>query len=314
MSINRRTWLAAVSAGAAAAGPRGAYATPLATADKSSLKFCLNTATIRGQNLKIVAELEIAAKAGYDGFEPWVDRIDQHVKEGGSLKDLGKRARDSGVSIEDAIGFAQWIVDDADRRRKGLEDAKRIMGMLQELSCPRLAAPPAGANDARVASIPMLTMAERYGALCKLGEVMGITPLAEHWGHSKNLSRLGEAVLVALESGHRNASVLPDVYHLYKGGSEFSGIKLLGSATAGIFHMNDYPAKPPRAEIRDEHRIYPGDGIAPLTDLLRDLRAIGFCGMLSLELFNREYWKQDPLEVAKTGLAKMRSVASASMT
>ena len=65
--------------------------------------------------------------------------------------------------------------------------------------------------------------------------------------------------------------------------------------------------------LRDEHRIYPGDGIAPLTDLLRDLRAIGFRGMLSLELFNREYWKQDPLEVAKTGLAKMKAVASGSV-
>ena len=308
-SINRRTWLAAVSAGAAAAGPRGAYAAPLAEA-APSFRFCLNTATIRGQNLKVVAELEIAVQAGYDGFEPWVDGIDQYVKEGGSLKDLGKRARDLGVSIEDAIGFAQWIVDDADRRRKGLEDAKRIMGMLQELGCPRLAAPPAGANDARTAAIPVLTMAERYGALCQIGESMGITPLAEHWGHSKNLSRLGEAVLVALESGHRNASVLPDVFHLYKGGSEFTGIKLLGGTTAGIFHMNDYPAEPPRAQIRDEHRIYPGDGIAPLKELLRDLRAIGFRGMLSLELFNREYWKQDPLEVAKTGLAKMKAVAT----
>src|SRR5947209_5830785 len=105
-SINRRTWLAAVSAGAAAVGPRSAYGTPLADSAQP-FKFCLNTATIRGQNLKIIAELEIAAKAGYDGFEPWVDRIDQYVKEGGSLKDLGKRVRDSGVSIEDAIGFAQ---------------------------------------------------------------------------------------------------------------------------------------------------------------------------------------------------------------
>jgi 2-keto-myo-inositol isomerase len=307
--INRRNWLAAVSAGATVA----ATAQPAAAAADQPFKFCLNTATIRGQNRPLAEELEIAAQAGYDGFEPWVDRIEQHVRTGGSLKDLGKRARDRGVSIEDAIGFAQWIVDDEDRRRKGLEDAKRIMGMLQDLGCPRLAAPPAGANDARAAAIPLLTVAERYGALCQLGEAMGITPLAEHWGHSKNMSRLGEAVLVALESGHRNASVLPDVYHLYKGGSEFTGIKLLGQATAGIFHMNDYPATPPRAQIRDEHRVYPGDGIAPLVPMLRDLRAIGFRGMLSLELFNREYWKQDPLEVAKAGLAKMKAVVSASI-
>jgi 2-keto-myo-inositol isomerase len=31
---------------------------------------------------------------------------------------------------------------------------------------------------------------------------------------------------------------------------------------------------------------------------------------LSLELFNPTYWKQDPLEVAKTGLTKMKDMVS----
>ena len=60
--------------------------------------------------------------------------------------------------------------------------------------------------------------------------------------------------------------------------------------------MNDYPAKPPRSEITDAHRVYPGDGVAPLASMLRDLRRIGFRGVLSLELFNRDYWKQDALQ------------------
>jgi hypothetical protein len=33
--------------------------------------------------------------------------------------------------------------------------------------------------------------------------------------------------------------------------------------------------------------------------------------VLSLELFNRTYWEQDPLEVAKTGLAKMKAAVKA---
>ena len=53
--------------------------------------------------------------------------------------------------------------------------------------------------------------------------------------------------------------------------------------------------------------------MAPLGQLLKDLLATGFAGTLSLELFNPEYWKQDALEVARTGLAKMREcVAKAS--
>jgi hypothetical protein len=35
---------------------------------------------------------------------------------------------------------------------------------------------------------------------------------------------------------------------------------------------------------------------------------MGGTKVLSLELFNREYWKQDPLLVAKTGLQKLRAL------
>jgi sugar phosphate isomerase/epimerase len=77
--------------------------------------------------------------------------------------------------------------------------------------------------------------------------------------------------------------------------------------------MNDYPAEPPRAAITDAARVYPGDGVAPLKTLLRDLRRLGFRGALSLELFNRDYWQKDALAVARTGLDKMRAVVAASL-
>ena len=103
------------------------------------------------------------------------------------------------------------------------------------------------------------------------------------------------------------------MYHLHKGGSGFAGLHLLNAVTLQVIHMNDYPARPPRAEITDAHRVYPGDGIAPLREMVRDLRRIGFQGVLSLELFNREYWKQDALTVARTGLEKMQAVVRASL-
>jgi sugar phosphate isomerase/epimerase len=113
-------------------------------------------------------------------------------------------------------------------------------------------------------------------------------------------------LLVALECHHPSACVLPDVYHLYKGGNGFDGLKLLSGQAIHCFHMNDYPADPPRETIADKDRVYPGDGVAPLTQIVRGLLGNGFRGTLSLELFNPEYWKQDPLVVARTGLAKMR--------
>jgi len=268
-------------------------------------RYCFNTSTIRGQRLPLAEVVEIAARAGYSGIEPWIDEIQQHVASGGSLQDLGKRLRDLGLTVESAIGFAEWIVEEDARRAKGLEQAKRDMDLVAQIGGTRIAAPPAGATDQP--HLDLLKAAERYRALLELGAQRGVTPMVEVWGFSQCLNRLGQAALVAIESAHPNACLLADVYHLYKGGSDITGLKMLHGAMLPVFHMNDYPADPPRAQINDSDRVYPGDGIAPLTDLLRLLRDIGFRGALSLELFNPTYWKQDALTVAKTGLEKTRA-------
>jgi sugar phosphate isomerase/epimerase len=115
---------------------------------------------------------------------------------------------------------------------------------------------------------------------------------------------------VATECGSPEGCVLPDIYHLYKGGSDFAGLHLLGPSAIGIFHVNDYP-KIDRDKIADADRVYPGDGVAPMKEIFGTLRAMGYRGYLSLELFNRDYWKQDPHKVAKTGLEKMKAAAAA---
>ena len=45
-----------------------------------------------------------------------------------------------------------------------------------------------------------------------------------------------------------------------------------------MLHINDYPADPPREKMTDAHRVYPGDGMAPLPAILRYLFAAGFRG------------------------------------
>jgi sugar phosphate isomerase/epimerase len=107
---------------------------------------------------------------------------------------------------------------------------------------------------------------------------------------------------------------LPDVFHLFKGGSPLEGIRLLSPAAIHVFHVNDYPARPDRKTLTDADRIFPGDGVAPYKTLLRDLRSGGFQVMLSLELFNRQYWKEDPLSVATRGIAKVKALVQASMS
>jgi sugar phosphate isomerase/epimerase len=139
---------------------------------------------------------------------------------------------------------------------------------------------------------------------------MGIVPQLEIWGSALTLGRMSDAAFVAIQADHPDACLLLDAFHLYKGGSGFEGLKLLNGAALHVFHINDYPANPPREQITDAARVFPGDGVAPLVQILRDLAQAGFRGALSLELFNHEYWKQEPLTVAQTGLEKVRAVVA----
>ncbi|MEX2172157.1 MAG: sugar phosphate isomerase/epimerase [Pirellulales bacterium] len=274
----------------------------------ATFRYCLNTSTIRGQKLSLVEEIDLAAKAGYQAIEPWIDEIEVYARQGGSLADLRKRISDRGLTVASAIGFSEWIVDDDARRAKGLERAQREMDLVRQIGGTRIAAPAAGATD--VSNMDYLKAAERYRALLELGDRMEVLPQVEVWGFSKTLHRLGQAAFVAIESGHPRACILPDVYHLYKGGSDFTGLKLLNGTALHVFHMNDYPADPPRQTISDGDRVYPGDGVAPLSEIVQSLREINFDGYLSIELFNPNYWQLDPLEVARVALAKTQALAS----
>lgn len=298
----------AQAASAASAKGQDVKAAPGEALRQDQFRFGLNTSTIRGQKLSIVDEIAIAAKAGYQAMEPWLDELERYAASGGSLDDLAKRFRDAGISVESAIGFFEWIVDDPDRRKKGLEAAKRGMDLVHRVGGKRLAAPPVGATDRPITDL--YRVADRYRALLELGDQIGVVPEAEIWGPSKTLGRLGEAVFVAIEAHHPKACILPDVYHLYRGGSDFDSFKLLGPQSFFVIHFNDYPGQPERNRLTDADRVYPGDGAAPLREILATLSRGGFRVTLSLELFNRKLWVQDPFEVCKTGIEKMKALFS----
>ena len=311
--FSRRDFMAASAAALALTGAARAQAAEPSAAAAHPFRFCLNTSTIRecqyqGKKVDILAGIDVASKAGYTGIEPWIGELDSYTQAGGSLKDLRKRIADAGLTVESAIGFAAFLHENDEERKKGLEAAKRSMGLVRDIGGKRLAAPPVGVTDK--AGLDPFKLAERYQALCELGTAEGILPQLELWGFSKTLARLGEVAFVGIEAAHPQACFLLDIYHIYKGGSDFEGLAMFAGGRMHNFHVNDYPADPPRAMINDSHRVYPGDGVAPLDKIFRTLRDAGYRGVLSLELFNRDYWKQDAFEVAKTGLEKMKAAVA----
>ena len=314
---NRREILAATAAAAAVFATRPASAQEPATLRRTAapshapLRYCLNVSTINSSQVEIEDQIRIASEAGYDGIEIWLRDIERFRQRGGKLPELRMRLEDANLRVESAIAFGQWIVDDAAQRAKGLDDCRRDMEIVRELGGRRIAAPPTGATEGP--KLDLDAAADRYAALLEIGLTRDCDPQLEVWGFSKNFATLAEVLYVLAAVRNPRACVLPDVYHLYKGGSNFADIALLSGSAVHVLHMNDYPANPPRDEIGDADRVYPGDGVAPIASILRTMMANGFDGVLSLELFNRTYWKQPADQVAATGLAKMKAAVVAAL-
>ncbi len=275
---------------------------------EKSVRYCLNMSTIHGEKIDVQEQIRIAAKAGYTGVELWLRDIQRFREAGGKLETLRKQIEDAGLTVESAIAFGQWLVDDDAARVKGLAECGRDMETIRELGGRRIAAPPTGMTKAPLMDLDRA--GERYHALLEVGKARECIPQIEVWGHSTNCFSLKQVLYICAAASHSDACILPDVYHLYKGGSDFDDIAMLAGKRVHAFHMNDYPASPARPEIKDEHRVYPGDGVAPMRHILRTMFENGFVGALSLELFNRDYWAQDPHVVAATGLAKMKSAVA----
>ncbi|MDB5262470.1 MAG: sugar phosphate isomerase/epimerase [Adhaeribacter sp.] len=274
-------------------------------APKPAFTYCLNMSTIMGHKLGFVKELEVAAKAGFRSVEIWMNSLEAYLSGGGTLADARKRLNDLGLKVENAIGFAQWIIDDEAGRNKGLDQLKREMEQLAQLGCKRTAAPPAGAT--KDPGLDLKKAAERYRKILELGDQTGVVPQLELWGFSQNLNRLSDVLYVATESGHPSARLLLDVYHLYKGGTSLDSLHLVGKSAIEIFHVNDYTASSNPATITDADRIYTGDGVAPIPRILQALRQPDRPLIISFEVFNKNYYTQDALLVAKTALAKMKT-------
>ena len=215
------------------------------------------------------------------------------------------------LKIVNLIAFPEWAVPEEDRRRAGLAEADRCLDIARALGAQYLAAPPRGIHDRKV---DLKELPERFAEVVDLAEGHGVTALVEYWGIAQTLGTTGEALYVASECGKPNTQILADVFHMWKGSGHHFGFEHFGPGRLGLLHVNDYPEIPARETVTDADRVYPGDGLANWSHIVSSLDAIGYDGYLSLELFNKDYWKRGPKVIAEEGLAKLKKCVEGSVS
>jgi 2-keto-myo-inositol isomerase len=112
------------------------------------------------------------------------------------------------------------------------------------------------------------------------------------------VNTLSQCAAIVEKVARPNVGLVLDTFHFFAGGSRIASIREANPEKIFIVHINDVE-RAPRRKMHDALRLYPGKGILPLAGILRALKAIGYAGGFSVEIFRPQYWNRPPLQVAR---------------
>lgn len=264
-----------------------------------TVQYALNTSTIRPASL--MEKIRIAGQTGYQGIELWNDDLTAHQEQGGSLAEVRQALADYGLAVPTVIALHGWLGAAGAAREQALEEVRRRMAQAAEVGAEFIvASPPRDPCDLRRGGAD-------YRELLEMGRELGVRPAMEYLGFVQSVHTIDQAWQIAEDADHPDASLIMDPFHIVRGGGPIASIANVPGDKVAVWHWNDAPGSKPFAEQSDADRVMPGDGAAPLREIERLAREQGYAGFVSLELFNPGLWEQDPAEVARIGLEKMRA-------
>ena len=146
--------------------------------------------------------------------------------------------------------------------------------------------------------------------LSTLGEFYEVNLCFELVGFNRSSVRtVAEANAIVEAVDRKNVGFVFDSYniHLKGGTNDFSVMKSVPPEKIFAAHINN--ADPvPEAEMGQDKRRFPDQGVVDVDNFLRNLKECGYDGMVSVETFRQEYWDMDPEWVIRESYRTTREV------
>lgn len=104
--------------------------------------------------------------------------------------------------------------------------------------------------------------------------------------------------------GLDNVGISLDFFHFYAMNSSKQALQEADIEKIFLVHINDADFYPPGSLREEEDRLFPGDGAIPIKDYMDILKDKNYQGLVSIELFRKEYEEWDMEEFIKTAKEK----------
>ncbi len=270
------------------------------------MKLCFNEATtLKNSNLE--TDLNLCEKYGYDLIEIRLDKLKEYLNNH-SVDDLVEFFNNHHLKPY-AFNALEFITF---RDEKGYKQIKTDLQFLCEIGtkidCGKIVVVPSfdvgnytrmEIKDETVKALnDLANFAEKYN-----------TKLAfEFVGYPNcSVNTFGQAYDIIQTLNRNSVGVVLDCFHFHAMNSSIGDLQQAKADKVFIFHIDDAEDLPPGA-LRDNHRLWPGDGVINLDLILRTLKNIGYDEMVSVELFRPEYWEWEPEKTIKLAKEKTENV------
>ena len=262
-------------------------------------KICLNTITIKQATLE--EKIRVTADAGYKGIGLWVNEIREYVERVNDMTHLKKMLKEHNLQAAEICFIGGWHYTTGEAKRKALVEAEDILKIARFLECPCVIAPASVEEGSIARSV------EDFAGLCELGAKYGVSVAFEFLGFAKQVRDIKLGWEIVQETASEYGGLVLDTFHFHRGGSKIEDLKAVSVDKIFLVHIND-AMDVPKEMLQDKHRVFPGEGVIGLKELLGVLAAKGYDGYYSLEIFNEDYWAAAPSWVAAEGFKAVTRV------
>jgi 4-hydroxyphenylpyruvate dioxygenase len=248
--------------------------------------------------------LEGWAKAGIRNVEITNTLLDDFLKTD-TLAGARQLITDLGLTVVHAATGVNNLWEPHPNNREALENLKRRCDMFAALGVKRVYS--ASVTTQKVTTEDYGKGVENMRNAADVAKQAGMSLRIEFTRVSSFVATLPTVLKMTREAAHPNIAPMLDCYHFWSGLNKLEDLDAIRPGEIAHVHFQDVPDMP-RELLDTTTRVMPGDGVSPLTTILRKLAAKGYAGPLSVELLNPKFQQADPYEIARDVRQKAEAV------
>lgn len=248
---------------------------------------------------ELFGSIDAVEKAGYDVIELRLAPVESFLRGGHTVKELADKFESVSIRPHAMCAILDIEIPDSPRRKQLIASYRQVCQVAAGIGCPNIQM----VSGRTFADSPWETIRRETAAglreMADIAAEYGLTALYEPiawwpvWSASQSLE-------VIAETGRDNVGILIDSFHIFAGEDNLEFIRKLDPEMMPTVHLGDCVAKQGQVWSDNERWPMPGDGIAPLKEIMEAILATGYDGVISDEIWPGVYSDWDWTKLFKT--------------